>query len=128
MLFLIVSGTEPVYQMDSGSSRADDVQHLNEFVAHSSLDLVEHVTWTTSTTSLRAIDRFQDKFVSAFVTPGNIKLLLVHDGRNEDSIRQFFLDIHELYVKYLLSPFSDYNAPILSLAFDKRVRAIAKRI
>ena len=38
------------------------------------------------------------------------------------------LDVQDLYVKYLLSPFSEYNAPIKSEAFDRKVRGLARRL
>lgn len=48
---------------------------------------------------LRGVDRFQEVQVSCFVSPGNVRFLLLHDGRSEDLIRSFFLDVHELYLK-----------------------------
>jgi hypothetical protein len=50
-LFLIVAGGEPLYELDvAGAVKSDDVQHLNEFVAHAALDLVDSASWTTNTT------------------------------------------------------------------------------
>jgi len=41
-LFIIIGqGGEPLYELDVGQ-RADDAAHLAQFVAHASLDLVEH--------------------------------------------------------------------------------------
>ena len=37
--------------------------------------------------------------VSAFLTAGNVKLMLLHGGKSEESIRNFFQDVYELYVK-----------------------------
>jgi trafficking protein particle complex subunit 2 len=33
------------------------------------------------------------------MTAGNIKFMLLHSGRNEDSIKNFFQEVYELYVK-----------------------------
>lgn len=41
-LFLMVGQSgEPLYELDVGQ-RADDAAHLAQFLAHASLDLVEH--------------------------------------------------------------------------------------
>lgn len=37
--------------------------------------------------------------ISAFVTAGNVKFMLLHGGKNEESIRMFFHEVYELYVK-----------------------------
>lgn len=65
--------------------------------------------------------------VSTFLTAGNVKFMLLHGGKNEDSIKNFFNDVYELYVKLLMNPFYAYDTPITSKAFDTRVRAIARR-
>jgi hypothetical protein len=38
---MVGQGGEPLYELDVGQ-RADDAAHLAQFVAHASLDLVEH--------------------------------------------------------------------------------------
>lgn len=48
---------------------------------------------------LQTVDRFNNLFVTAYVTPGNARFLLLHDGRNDDSIRTFFTEVHELYLR-----------------------------
>lgn len=37
--------------------------------------------------------------VTAFVTPGNARFLLLHDGRSDDSIKAFFTEVYELYLR-----------------------------
>ncbi|CAN0131027.1 unnamed protein product, partial [Ectocarpus sp. 8 AP-2014] len=48
---------------------------------------------------LRLVDKFNEQNVSAFLTAGGAKLMLLHDGRTDDAIRTFFAEVHELYVK-----------------------------
>lgn len=37
--------------------------------------------------------------VSAFVTAAQVKFLLLHDGRSDDSIRGFFRDVYDGYLR-----------------------------
>jgi hypothetical protein len=45
------------------------------------------------------VDRFNNLLVSAFVTPGGARLLLLHDGRGDDAVRAFFGDVYEAYLR-----------------------------
>jgi trafficking protein particle complex subunit 2 len=53
--------------------------------------------------------------------------MLLHTGKNDDAIRNFFQDVYELYVKLSMNPFYQYDTPIISAAFDTRVKVIARR-
>ena len=41
--------------------------------------------------------------VSTFLTAGHIKFMLLHGGKSEDSIKNFFNEVYELYVKVRVS-------------------------
>lgn len=76
---------------------------------------------------LKVVDKFNDQLISAYVTPGRARFMLLHDVRNEDGIRSFMHDVHELYVKVLLNPFHRPTQRIVSETFDARVRALGKK-
>lgn len=131
LLFVIVGRNEPLYEVElnkrGGSGTADATTRQNYFILHSALDLVERAAWTTNRMHLGVIDKVNNQQVSTFLTAGNIKFMLLHSGRNDDSIRNFFQDVYELYVKLSLNPFYRYDTPINSTAFDTRVKALARK-
>ena len=55
--------------------------------------------------------------VSAHVTAAQVKFLLLHDGKGEDAVRAFFRDVHELYLRVMMSPFFSPASHIRRLAF-----------
>ena len=77
---------------------------------------------------MRVVDKFNFLMVSAYVTLGGKILLLLHNGKNEDMIRSFFTEIHELYVKHMMNPFAVPDTPIVSPLFTAHVRNIARRL
>jgi hypothetical protein len=126
VVFMIVGKSEPLYEADIGAV-SDDLSYLHQFILHSSLDMLSTVLWSNSSTYLKNIDRFNSLQVSAYITPGGMTFLLLHNGKNEDIIKAFFTDMNEVYVKYLMNPFAIYDAPIISPQFDIQVGNIAKR-
>mmetsp|Transcript_20064 Transcript_20064/g.24798 ORF Transcript_20064/g.24798 Transcript_20064/m.24798 type:complete len:139 (-) Transcript_20064:212-628(-) len=131
LLFVIVGKNEPLFEAEfnkvPGSTTQDSVTRQNYFVLHSAIDLVEKAAWTTSNMYLKVVDKVNHQQVSTFLTAGNIKFMLLHGGRSEDSIKNFFTDVYELYVKLSMNPFYKYDTPITSKSFDTRVRAVARR-
>ncbi|KAG0230635.1 TRAPP subunit [Actinomortierella wolfii] len=140
--YFVMIGTKdnPIYEAEFVSSntaksssavvndaKREEWRHLNQFIAHAALDLVEDIQWGTTQMYLKSIDKFNDKFISAYLTAGNIKLILLHDTKSEDAIRNFFTECYELYIKTLLNPFYEPNSIITSAAFDTKVRMSAKR-
>lgn len=96
-------------------------------IAHSALDTIEDALITSPYLYLKSIDRIQEYTTSCFVLPGNVKMVLLHEHKHEDGIKNFFLDVWEAYLKVSMNPFQDANAPIENAAFDARVRAAAKK-
>eukprot|EP01097_Dermamoeba_algensis_P007117 TRINITY_DN4467_c0_g1_i1.p1 TRINITY_DN4467_c0_g1~~TRINITY_DN4467_c0_g1_i1.p1 ORF type:complete len:139 (-),score=29.25 TRINITY_DN4467_c0_g1_i1:242-658(-) len=130
LMFIIVGKNDtPLYEADFIPVQKKDASQLQlcQFVLHSSLDIVDEMVWKNNSMFLKAVDRFGDMIVSAFVTANHVRFLLLHDFRSEDGIKNFFTEVYELYLKVVLNPFYSYNSPITSTVFDNRVRGLAKR-
>ena len=39
------------------------------------------------------VDKFNDRFISAFVTATHMRLVLLHDGKSEETVRSFFHEV-----------------------------------
>jgi hypothetical protein len=94
--------------------------------------------------NLKVVDKFNDWHVSAFVTASQVRLVLLHDVRGDDNIKNFFAEVYELYVKawtphscvsvsvahraqVLLNPLYKPSSPIQSKDFLSKVKAAARK-
>jgi len=102
-------------------------RHVVQMIANASLDVIDETVRLNPAMYLRAVDKLNEWTVSAFVTPGNMKIILLHDAKNDDGVRAFFMDVWELYIKAALNPFHTAHSTIRSSVFDARVRASAKK-
>jgi len=130
LIFVIVGHDDhPLYDADFSVTPtvAANKQYLYQFVLHASLDAVDDIVWTTNSMYLKVVDRFNEYFVSAYTTATQARFLLLHDSRNEDGIRSFFQEVHELYIKVMLNPFHTSTTKITNPTFNHRVRALAKK-
>lgn len=91
------------------------------------MDIVQDLAWTTSAMFLKQVDRFNDLVVSVYVTAVHTRFMILHDSRNDDGIKRFFQEVHELYKKILLNPLYLLGSRITSSHFDTKVGALARK-
>ena len=109
------------------AQKRDDAAHLHQFVMHAAQDFVEERMWETNGMYLKLVDRFNDLYTYAWVTASGCRFLLLHDARNEENVRSFFDEVHQLYLRVALNPFHTPRTPIENEVFDRRVRQAARR-
>lgn len=97
--FTILSPRDvPLFTHEFGTSRSggDGISRftateraLNPFILHSSLDIVEEVQWGPSSSSgsapmyLKHIDKYQNNYISCWITGANVRFLLLTRPRDE---------------------------------------------
>ncbi|OQD68658.1 hypothetical protein PENDEC_c032G06381 [Penicillium decumbens] len=90
--FTILSTTDaPIFNIAFGTSKGggdgiarfrfpDTAQYMNQFIIHSSLDIVEEAQWTNGGMYLKHVDTYPPAaaYISAFLTPSGARFLLLH--------------------------------------------------
>ncbi|KAH6654614.1 Sedlin [Truncatella angustata] len=144
--YFVIIGTQdnPLFEHEFGTSKqggdglsrfSDESRHMNQFIVHSSLDIVEEVQWGTGQMYLKNIDRFFNSYISCFMTPSNTKFLLLHQPipptggspQTEEAVKNFFTEVYENWVKASMSPFYRLNQEITSPVFRQRIAAAGRK-
>lgn len=132
LLFLIVGRNEPLYSAEFGKppgtpATAQTISRQNYIVMHSALDLVDKSAWVNGNMYLKVVDQVNHQMVSTFLTACHVKFMVLHTGKSEDTLRNFFNDVYELYTKLSMNPFYKFDSPITSKQFDARVKSAGRR-
>ncbi|KAF2725265.1 Sedlin [Polychaeton citri CBS 116435] len=86
--YFTIIGTKdnPLFEHEFGTSKAggdglgrfrDEAKHMNQFIIHASLDMVEDIQWGTKDLFLKRVDSFQNNHIHCFLTGGNVKFMLL---------------------------------------------------
>lgn len=135
---ILGSNDAPLYELDIGSYKQSqgggivafpvEIDQLKQFIVNASLDILQDTQFKTNQIFFKNLDSFYGYSILAFLTQGNAKFLILTNTKvNDESIRQFFIELNELFVKKILSPFYKINSPITDTQFDLRVRLLAKK-
>ncbi|KAJ5411785.1 Sedlin [Penicillium crustosum] len=84
--FTILSPTDtPLFNIAFGTSKGvvmalHTAQYMNQFIIHSSLDILEEAQWTNGGMYLKHIDTYPPAaaYITAFLTPSGARFLLLH--------------------------------------------------
>lgn len=153
--YFTIIGTKdnPIYELEFSSFKTpssapgtskfpNNIKEILPFISHSSLDIIEDNQWSNNQFHLGKVDSFYGLQVNAFITQGSIKFVLCFDNNgsgnllsnssginkyDDNSIRQFFVEANDLYVKCLMNPFYSVNDAITSPDFDLKVKMLARK-
>ncbi|CCE62589.1 hypothetical protein TPHA_0C04390 [Tetrapisispora phaffii CBS 4417] len=83
---------------------------------------------------LGKVDHFYGIIITAYLTYSGMKFVMLHGNSvsttvqiDDNNVKSFYQDVHELYTKTILNPFYNVGDPISSASFDSRVRALARK-
>ncbi|VDN07693.1 unnamed protein product [Thelazia callipaeda] len=130
--FIIGQNDQLIFEMefpvvDAKKRRESDTRHLNQFIAHAALDIIDEMSLTSPQMYLKVVDKFNEWFVSAFVTASGMRFVMLHCQKNEDGIKQFFQEIYEMYIKLSMNPFYEIGSSITSANFEQKSVFYAKK-
>ncbi|KAI3662008.1 hypothetical protein MP638_005456 [Amoeboaphelidium occidentale] len=124
----VSTGIDSADQYQTGG----DYRHLNQFIVHASLDVMDSLQFSTAAGNscyLRVIDKFNEFNISGYVTLSGVRFMLLHEFGPDDSVKSFFQECHELYIKLLMNPFYDCSVEAFrhNPVFDNRVKGLVKK-
>ncbi|KAH9255213.1 hypothetical protein BASA81_006653 [Batrachochytrium salamandrivorans] len=134
LAIVVGNNDEPVFLKDLkapaahlGSGELHPDEYLYHFLLHSSLDLLADKQWVNTNMFLGVVETFREYSVSAWITLSGTKLLLLHHGHTELQVKNFFREVHQVWIKQAMNPLQPREGQITSLGFDVKVTGLATR-
>ncbi|CCD68293.1 putative trafficking protein particle complex subunit 2 [Caenorhabditis elegans] len=123
---------QPIFEMDfpvgeKKTKESEGTRHLNHYIGHAALDIVDEHALTTSQMYLKMVDKFNEWYVSAFVTASRIRFIMLHTHRADEGIKQFFQEMYETYIKHAMNPFYEIDDVIESPAFEQKATLYGRK-
>ena len=125
---------EPVYLKDlrtltSTEENAGNIEeYLHHFILHSSLDMVAEKQWQVQTNYLGVVETFREYSVSAWVGAAGAKVLLLHRGLTEPTVKSLLKGVYSLWQRIAANPLHEREETISMPAFEARLAVISGRL
>ncbi|KNZ55511.1 hypothetical protein VP01_265g13 [Puccinia sorghi] len=93
-------GDEGASKVSYARKDSEKGRHVVQLVSHAALDTIDALIWADKSMYLKQIDRFHEWSVSAWIPPGGMRFVLLHEIKNnDDGIKMFFLEAWESFVR-----------------------------
>ena len=118
---VIVNNDKPIFEYPIKEDR-----YLKQFIAYSSLDIVDEMESQSNNMYFKNIDKFNEWNVHAYV-PNRLRILLLVNSKLATIQEAFFQELYQIYCKFALNPLYIHNSPIKSAAFERKASQIARK-
>ncbi|KAG9511222.1 Trafficking protein particle complex subunit 2, partial [Fragariocoptes setiger] len=126
--YLVIVGRDdkPVFELEYPVKKDQQHNYLTQFIAFSSLDIIDELQITTPAMYLKNVDKFNEWIVYAFAA-NQLRILVLVNSRSAKIEEALFIDIYQLYSRYSLNPLYKHNTPVKSADFERKMLQIAKK-
>ncbi|KRY84614.1 Translationally-controlled tumor -like protein, partial [Trichinella pseudospiralis] len=128
IVMLIKQGLVVEKCMNISKKNDFDSMLLKQLIAHASLDIVDELAAEQSHMMIKQVEKYNEWNISAFVTASGVRFLMLHTAKNDEGIKNFFIEIYEMYIKLAMNPFHRIGEKIESPAFHKRAQLYGRNI
>ncbi|KRZ87285.1 Translationally-controlled tumor -like protein, partial [Trichinella sp. T8] len=116
-----------MFELNISKKNDFDSMLLKQLIAHASLDIVDEAAAEQSHMMIKQVEKYNEWNISAFVTSSGVRFLMLHTAKNDEGIKNFFIEIYEMYIKLAMNPFHRIGEKIESPAFHKRAQLYGRK-